>query len=498
MPRLEAVNLSKNFGAFTAVSDVSLTFEPGRIHAVLGENGAGKSTLMKMLFGLHAPSAGEIRLEGQPVSWRSSQDAIAHGLGMVQQHFTLVGNLSAIDNIVLGAETCDRFGRLDRLAAIQHLESVLPSRHLTVPWASPVGELSVGQKQKVEILKLLFRDAKILFLDEPTAVLTPSEIDEFFEVLRRLREQGRTIVLITHKINEVLQVCDTYAVLRAGRLQTQGEVRGMSVDGIVENMIGRKIPDFNFARDPVREARVMEVSSAGAGHALKDVSLHVQGGEIVGIAGVEGAGQSQLVDALMGLIPYKGELKILGQPVRVGHTRAVRELGVGLVPEDRLEQGLWLDETCFMNMMIGLEKQFVRSGVFQWSEIEGKSSGWAREFDVRSESLRVPVGSLSGGNQQKVIFAREVSGRVPRVLICHQPTRGVDLGAIDLIHRRLMDLRNKGLGILILSSELDELLKLCDRLYVFFDGRVSAHFERTWFERQRIGAAMAGVSSGSH
>jgi simple sugar transport system ATP-binding protein len=491
--RLEALHLTKNFGAFAAVSDVSLEFQPGQIHAVLGENGAGKSTLMKMLFGLQTPTAGEIRLDGKTVAWRSSQDAIAHGLGMVQQHFTLVGNLSAIDNIMLGAETCDGIGRLNRDAAIKHLESVLPSQHLSVPWRALINDLSVGQRQRVEILKLLFRDAKVLFLDEPTAVLTPSEIDEFFEVLRRLRAQGRTIVLITHKINEVIQVCDTYAVLRAGRLQSRGQVAGQSVDAIVESMIGRRIPEFKFERRQPGADYVVVAEHVAGGGVMKNISLHVHAGEVVGIAGVEGSGQSQFVDALMGLIPHEGRLEVLGKTV--ASTREVRERGTALVPEDRLEQGLWLEETCHANMIIGLEERFSRRGLLQAREIERVTGDWARAFDVRAASLKVTAGSLSGGNQQKLIFAREVNGRSPRLLIAHQPTRGVDLGAIDLIHRRMMELRNSGrLGLLVLSSELDELLKLCDRLYVFFNGAVTAHFERSEFDRRAIGAAMTGVA----
>jgi simple sugar transport system ATP-binding protein len=496
-PILATKGLSKRFGAFTAVSGVSLSFESGKIHAVLGENGAGKSTLMKLLFGLHKPSEGEIFLSGARVEWRSSMDAIRRGLGMVQQHFSLVELLSAIDNIMLGAEVASPGGRLKRREAIERLEKLLPSEHLAVPWDAPVSQLTVGQKQRVEILKLLFREAEVLFLDEPTAVLTPSEINEFFDVLRKLKAAGRTIVIITHKINEVIQICDTYSVLRQGKLVATGDVAGAPIEQIVEAMIGRKLPEFRYEHIEPRAEVVLEASdlsepTASRGR-MNGLSLKVHAGEIVGVAGVEGSGQSAFVDAIMGLRAFNGSLKVLGEAMMPMRTTRVRELGTGLVPEDRHHQGLWLTESCFMNMVIGLEDRFLNHHVFDFENLEERTGAWAKEFDVRASSLRSPVGALSGGNQQKVIFAREVTGRKPRFLICHQPTRGVDLGAIDLIHRKLVELRNEGLGVLVLSSELDELLKLCDRLYVFYEGKISAEFDREKFDRLKIGAAMTGA-----
>jgi simple sugar transport system ATP-binding protein len=496
-PILETKKLTKRFGGFTAVSDVSLSFEPGLIHAVLGENGAGKSTLMKLLFGLHKPTAGEILLDGEQVEWRTSMDAIEHGLGMVQQHFSLVEPLSAIDNIMIGAEVASATGHLNRRGAIERLQSLLPSENLSVPWEAPVSQLTVGQKQRVEILKLLFREARVLFLDEPTAVLTPSEIDDLFDVLRKLKTAGRTIVIITHKINEVIQVCDTYSVLRQGKLVAQGQVTGTPIDKIVEQMIGRKLPEFVFDRQAPRAETVLKAQGlaekAMSRGRMNGLDLQVRAGEIVGVAGVEGSGQSGFVDSIMGLRDFEGELEVLGERVRPYQTTQVRELGTGLVPEDRHHQGLWLTESCFVNMVIGLEDRFLNHHIFDFEKLELTTAEWAKEFDVRSSSLQVPVGALSGGNQQKVIFAREVTGRKPKLLICHQPTRGVDLGAIDLIHRKIVELRNEGLGVLVLSSELDELLKLCDRIYVFFEGRVSAEFTRAEFDRLKIGAAMTGA-----
>jgi simple sugar transport system ATP-binding protein len=382
---------------------------------------------------------------------------------------------------------------LNHQAAIARLEKLLPSQSLSVPWRTLVGELSVGQKQRIEILKLLFRESQILFLDEPTAVLTPHEIVDFFEILRELKAQGRTLILITHKISEVLAICDTYTILRQGKLVGSGAVAEISGPEIVEKMIGRKLEAFpesaSVPGDVLVDARGVHGLTSNRG-SLKGVDLHVHAGEIVGIAGVDGSGQGQLIDCILGLQGFHGAIEIFGQPVRAGEIAEIRKRGVGLVPEDRHLQGLWLEESCFMNMAIGLEDRFVKFDVLQFDQLKHETANWAKIFDVRAASLDVAVGALSGGNQQKVIFAREVVGRKPKLLLCHQPTRGVDLGAIDLIHRKLIELKEKGLGVLMVSSELDELFKLCDRIYVLYEGRVAAEFKRVEFDRMRVGAAM--------
>jgi ABC-type uncharacterized transport system ATPase subunit len=495
MLHLETRALNKEFGSFRAVSDVSVSFAPGQIHAVLGENGAGKSTLMKLLFGLLKPTSGEILLEGRAMHWSSPMDAIENGLGMVQQHFSLVDSLSAIDNIMLGAERASLTGHLNRAAVQAELEALLPSPHLAVPWNALVSELSVGLRQRIEILKLLFRKSKILFLDEPTAVLTPQEIEDFFEVLRALKAAGRTIVLITHKIGEVFSLCDTYAVLRRGKMIASGLVRDVTREQLVENMIGRKLEPIRIERMHAKAETALlakHLSDGSVGHGcMRDISLEIHAGEILGIAGIDGSGQSNFVDAILGLRGHQGELRVLGHEPH--SAKVIRELGVGLIPEDRLTQGLWPDETCYHNMVIGLEDDFTHAGCLNESEIEKATSGWAKQFDVRAAALTIPVGSLSGGNQQKIIFAREVLGRKPKLLICHQPTRGVDLGAIDLIHRKILELRNQGIAVLLISSELDELLALSDRITVFFDGKTVAQFEPAEFDRFQIGAAMTGA-----
>lgn len=493
--KLSTVKLTKRFGNFTAVDGVTIDFAPGQIHAIVGENGAGKSTFLKLLFGLLEPSAGSVVVDELPVSFLSSLDAIRAGLGMVQQHFTLVETLSAIDNIMLGAEVSTA-GILRRTDAISQIEKLLPSASLRVPWQTRVSDLTVGQRQRVEILKLLFRDSQVLFLDEPTAVLAPQEIIELFDVLRALRAHGRTIILITHKMREVLDLCDTYAVLRHGRLVAQGLVADVDSSVIVQAMIGRALPAREIVRVPPRSTNVLAArdlfESAVSRGRLNGLSLNVRGGEIVGVAGVEGSGQSAFVEAVMGLRDFSGELEVLGESIEPFETARVRALGVGLVPEDRHHQALWMEESCKLNFVVGLENEFMRGGLLDLAAVETKSAAWSSDYDVRAPSLDVPVGTLSGGNQQKLIFAREVGGRKPRLLICHQPTRGVDLAAIDLIYHRIEELRNEGLGILVLSSELDELIDICDRLYVVFDGRVTAEFMRSQFDRMAIGRAMTG------
>ncbi|HEX4925959.1 MAG TPA: ABC transporter ATP-binding protein, partial [Bdellovibrionales bacterium] len=460
------------------------------------ENGAGKSTLMKMLFGLYRPDSGRILLDGQEVAWRTPLDAIARGIGMVQQHFTLVGPLSAIDNIILGAERAGTVGLLDRKKAIEDVCSVLPSKKLEVPWHEKTENLSVGDRQKIEILKLLYRRAELLILDEPTAVLTPQEVEDFFEMLRQLKAAGKTIVIISHKLGEIFSLCDEFTVLRAGRVTGRGAIRDVTPEKIVQYMMGESLKPLSEDRAPVWKDTVITCRGLTERQkkrgALNDLSLDVHAGEIVGVAGVEGAGQSSLVQALMGLLKPEGQISILGQIP--GTAREARELGVGLIPEDRIEEGLWPAESGFHNLVIGLEERFSRFGLLDDTKIEADCALWAKSFDVRAASLKNQAGSFSGGNQQKLIFAREVAGREPRVLICHQPTRGVDLGAVRHIHETLIQLRNKGLGVLVLSSDLDELMELSDRIYVLFDGRVSGRFERGKFERAAIGRAMAGLT----
>lgn len=494
--RVETRKVSQQFGSFWALQDLSLNFEPGKIHAVLGENGAGKSTLMKILFGLQKPSLGEIYIDGQRQEFKSALDAIHLGLGMVQQHFCLVENLSAIDNIILGAEPTN-MGLVDRERAKSYLESKLNDEHLKIPWDTQVSELGVGYRQRIEILKLLYRDAQFLILDEPTAVLTPQEIKSFFNSLKQLKKQGRTIVMITHKINEVFEVCDEFHVIRSGKFIASGDVSKSSPSELVRHMIGRELASFEIKNQNPGEIKLkLDQVSADTelGSALKQINLNIRAGEIVGIAGVEGSGQSSLVDCLMGLCEFDGKIQFLEQIyTHKLQTKLLRQKGLSLVPEDRHTQAISLDESCEMNMIVGLEENFQQSGFFDSNKIKQITAEWIKKFDIKLSSLEQKISGLSGGNQQKLVFAREILGRDCQFLICHQPTRGVDLGAIESIHNEILKLRDQMKACLLLSSELDELIKLSDRIYVMFKGAIVAEFNRSEFSREKIGEAMTGA-----
>jgi ABC-type uncharacterized transport system ATPase subunit len=496
---IESKNLSKSFGSFTALSELSLKFESQKIHAVLGENGAGKSTLMKLLFGLYQPSSGEILINSQKVIFENTMDAIKAGIGMVQQHFCLVENMTALDNIILGAEPVKGIS-LDRNGALKDLESKLLDQSLHVPWHRNVSELSIGYRQRIEILKLMYRDSQFLILDEPTAVLTPQEIASFFSLLRRLKELGRTIVLITHKLQEVFEVCDQFHVLRAGKHIASGEVSQTTPAELVKYMIGRELVSLEKTRESLPGQTLLkfskvstEVSQRGA---LKNIYLQIQAGEICGVAGVEGSGQSKLIEALMGLCSFTGEIEFLGQTLsEQSSTDAVRKAGLALIPEDRHSQAIWLEESCAKNLVIGIEDKFEKNNFFDEAKIRFEVKPWLEQFDVRLHSVEQEISSLSGGNQQKIVFAREVLGRQPRFIICHQPTRGVDLGAIEKIHGEILRLRNKGVSCLLISSELEELMSLSDRMIVMFDGQISGEFKRNEFSKNDIGRAMTGMPS---
>ncbi len=497
-------------GSCRAVDGVSADFQPAKIHAILGENGAGKSTLMKLLFGLSAPSEGTIEVDGVTRHWRTPADAIDAGLGMVQQHFTLVETLSVIDNIMLGYESVSFGGVLNRSKAIQELENALPSKALSLDWNRLVSDLSVGEKQKVEILKLIARNAKILVLDEPTAVLSPQEIESLFAILKGLRDQGRTIFVITHKLTEVFDHCDTWFVLRAGKATGAGEVRAAKMEDVIRAMVGTTVPPL-AVRAPAKpggaELRFANVSILESENSVQDLTFEVKAGEVLGIAGVDGSGQSEIVDALLGLSPFKGEIEVLGRAMpkdpspseSAENLKNLRESGLALVSEDRHSQALWLDETSMINAGLGFERQngFVKRGWISSTTWQQKTDAWIKAFDVRFLSKETPVGRLSGGNQQKLIFAREMLARPLKLIVVHQPTRGVDFAAIRLIHERIIEARSAGAAVLLISSELDELMALSDRVMVLCAGRQTGRFERSYsgasFDREKIGAAMTGA-----
>ncbi len=495
--------LSKQFGGVRANADVNLRVERGTIHGVIGENGAGKSTAMKILYGIYRPDAGEIFVGGKKCVWASPSDAIAMGIGMVHQHFMLAGPYSALDNILLGAEPV-RWGFIERKKARERLESLARQYGLPVEWDRPVEQLPVGIQQRIEILKLLYRHSNILILDEPTSVLTPQETSDLFANLKKLRDEGKTIVIITHKLKEVMSFTDRVTVFRAGKVTGEVETSRTNPQELANLMVGRKVVlsiDVPPARPrPETAIEVQGLSLAGPSgsrHKLSDVSFSVKRGEIVGVAGVEGNGQSELLQALLhpreSRCRTAGPVRYLANDVTVWDAAKIRDLGVAVIPEDRQSEGLLLERPVSENFLLGLQRSdaFSRAGFLRLRNLEKTATLAVEEYDVRPRGLMNTAGQLSGGNQQKLIVAREFQ-RQPQVLIAAQPTRGVDVGAIEFIHNRIVRARDEGAGVLLVSSELDEILTLADRILVLYEGRVVAEFQRADVSERELGLKMGG------
>jgi simple sugar transport system ATP-binding protein len=501
---VELRGITKRFGGVAANAGVNLRILPGTIHGLVGENGAGKSTAMKVLYGIYRPEEGEIWVGGERHHWASPSDAIACGIGMVHQHFMLAGPCSALDNVLLGAEGT-RWGWIDRKRARARLETLAGLYGLPVDWERPVETLAVGQQQRIEILKLLYREARILILDEPTAVLTPQETSLLFGNLKRLRDEGKTILLVTHKLKEVMAFTDSVTVFRAGRVMGQVETRRTSPEELAMLMVGRKVVLSLevAAAQPAREIalEVSELGLAGPGQSrrrLSDVSFAVRRGEIVGIAGVEGNGQAELLQAILnlrdGLCRSSGTVRCLGQDVTGWKAGRIRDLGVGVIPGDRVCEGLLPERPVTENFLLGLQRTpgFRRCGFLSPARLERAAARAMEEYDVRPRDLGIAAANLSGGNQQKLIVAREFD-RQPRLLIAAQPTRGVDVGAVESIHRRIVRARDEGAGVLLISSELDEILELSDRILVMYEGRLVAEFRRGAATERELGLRMGGA-----
>lgn len=498
-PRVALEQLSRAFGGVAAVQDVSLDFEPGRLYALVGENGAGKTTLMRLLFGMLRPDSGRICIDGAPVRLRSSQDAIRRGLGMVHQHFMLVDTLSAAENLVLGVEPC-RGLRLDRQAARAALAESAGRLALSFDPDQPVEALSVGQAQMLEILKVLHRGAELLILDEPTGVLSPQETEFLFDLLRRLVGEGKTVVLITHKLDEVLALADTIDVMRRGRhvgRLARGEADAASLARL---MVGRevllRVEKQAQAPGPLRLAlRGISLARRPGVAPLTGIDLDLHAGEILGIAGVQGNGQRELAEILAGLRrPDAGKLVLDGEPLPPLDPQRARAAGIRQIPEDRQRSGLVLPMSLRENLILGEEDSpaLGRAGWLLPARVEARARRRAATYDLRVESLAQPARELSGGNQQKLVLARELDA-APRVLVAAQPTRGVDVGAIEAIHRQLLALRAEGLAILLISSELPELLSLSDRIGVLYKGRLQAIFAAAAVDAAELGLWMTGA-----
>lgn len=503
LPAVELRGLTKRFGTCVANDGVNLRVERGSVHGIVGENGAGKSTAMKMLYGVYRPDEGEILLSGKKCIWSTPADAIAAGIGMVHQHFMLAGPHTALDNIVLGAEP-SRFGLLNWKQARQRLEELSQQFGLHVDWDRPIEELPVGIQQRIEILKLLYRNANILILDEPTAVLTPQETNALFENLRRLRDQGKTILLITHKLKEVIAFTDRVTVFRGGKVTGEVQTSQTTPQELANLMVGRKVllkvdvPNAKPLGDAALEVKNLAlIGMGGSRHILSNVSLSVKYGEIVGIAGVEGNGQTELLQAILHPRDKNcrsaGTVRFLGRDVNNWSAREIRQLGVAVIPEDRHNEGLLLGRPVAENFVLGLQRypEFSRAGILNSGNVAASASRAIKEYDVRPMELAIPASKLSGGNQQKLIVAREFH-RNPKILIAAQPTRGVDVGAIEFIHKRIIRARDEGAGVLLISAELDEIFALSDRILVMFEGKVVGEYLRGAVNETKLGLRMAG------
>jgi len=496
-PILEVRGVTKTFPGVVANEDVNLTLHRGQVLCLLGENGAGKSTIVNVVFGLYQPDAGDVWLRGEHVDFKSSRDAIAAGIGMVHQHFQLIPVFTVVENVVLGDEPT-KGRRLDLDSARHRIRELGEQYGLVIDPDAVVGELSVGQQQRVELIKALYREADVLILDEPTAVLTPGEVDQFFEVVRSLVDQGRSIIFITHKLREVLAVADQIVVLRGGKVVGEADPATASQQSLATLMVGRDV-SFTIDKSPARPGEVvLEVSHLSVDDdrgvtTVVDFDLEVRAGEVFGIAGVEGNGQRELVEALAGMRPKQaGRVVLDGHDITRATPRDVIELGVGHVPEDRTKHGLVGPFTISDNLVLNQFRNspFARRGLRREDEIAAHARTLVEQYDIRTPSPFVPVETLSGGNQQKVIIARELNG-VDRLLIVAQPTRGLDVGSIEFIHRRIIEMRDQGAAVLLVSAELDEVLNLADRVGVIYRGSLVGTFDRSEVTRDQVGLYMA-------
>ncbi len=503
-PAIELKGISKAFGPVQANKDISIRVMPGTIHGIIGENGAGKSTLMSILYGFYKADAGEIFINGEKAEIPDSQAAIAAGIGMVFQHFKLVQNFTVLENVILGAEDSALL-RPSKARARSELKRLAEEYELSVDPDELIEEIGVGMQQRVEILKALYRRADILILDEPTGVLTPAEADHLFRILEGLREQGKTIVLITHKLREIMEITDTVSVMRRGEMTATVKTADTSAEQLAELMVGRKVllrVDKKPAQpgDTVLEVEGLKVVDDDGVERLRGISLQVRAGEILGIAGVAGNGQSELLQVMGGISHGTGHVRLNGVELdltgRYSDGQSRRAKGIAHVPEDRQHLGLIMDFFAWENMVFGYhhDPAYQKSRLLMDNAgIREATEGKLQRFDVRPPNPNLKAKSFSGGNQQKIVLAREIE-RNPDLLLVGQPTRGVDIGAIEFIHQQIVSLRDQGKAILLVSVELDEILSLSDRIAVMFDGRIMGERLPDETDERELGLLMAGVS----
>ena len=497
-PILELVGITKRFPGVLANDHVDFDLLPGEVHALLGENGAGKSTLMNILYGLYTPDEGQIVLQGRPIELGSTKAAIEHGIGMVHQHFMLIPVMTVAENIVLASEPRHAAVLLDYDAARNRVRELSDRYGLAVDPDARIDRITVGQQQRVEILKALYRGAEILVLDEPTAVLTPQEAQELFAIIRSLKEQGKSIIFISHKLNEVLEIADRITALRRGKLVGTVPAEGATEEGLARMMVGREVllrVDKAAAKPgaPLLTVEHLTVLDDRGLEAVRDVSFDVHGGEILGLAGVDANGQTELIDAIAGLRPIaSGRIVLDGRDITHATARDVLDGGIGHIPEDRHRRGLVLPFSLTENLALHAYRSAPnsRNGFLQLGTMLDRAKRLLTEFDVRGGTPTTPAYALSGGNQQKVVLAREIDAD-PKVLIAAQPTRGLDVGAIEFVHRRLVEQRDAGRAVFLVSLELEEILSLSDRILVIYEGRIAGEFPPTATEEE-LGFAMTG------
>jgi simple sugar transport system ATP-binding protein len=495
---LELRNITKTFGDVTANNDVSIAVHQGTIHAIVGENGAGKSTIMRIAYGFYAADSGEIYVDGKKVDIRGPHDAIALGIGMVHQHFMLVDTMTVAENIVLGAETGSAMN-LDMDEASRRIRALSDELKLDINPNAYIEDLSVGQQQRVELLKALYRNAELLILDEPTAVLSPQEVDEFFAILRRMKSQGKTIIIITHKLDEVLAISDEVTVMRDGKNVGEVKTSDTNAKDLARMIVGRDVLLRVEKTDAHPRNAVLEVRDLGVagkhGSSLNGVTFDVRAGEIVGLAGIEGNGQTELIEALAGLAHVNsGSVSFEGKDVTNRSARELKELGIAHIPEDRHKRGLLLASDLAENSILGVHYRppvATTMGLMDSSAINKRVNEIIQNFDVRPPNAALPAKSLSGGNQQKLIIGREFDLN-PKLLLVSQPTRGVDIGAIEFIHRKLIALRDAGSAILLISAELEEVTALADRLLVIREGKIVGEVDPKTTSTEDIGLMMTG------
>ncbi len=505
MPDRRAVELrgvTKRYPRVTACDGVNLSVREGEIHAIVGENGAGKSTLMKLLYGLVSPDEGRILLRGEPLRSHRPCDSIRLGLGMVHQHFMLIDPLTVAENVVLGQEPVRARCFVDRGTARETVRELSRQYGLALDPDARIEDLSVGLQQRVEIVKVLYRGADILILDEPTGVLTPHEVSDLFATLRLLRKSGHTIIFITHKLDEVLELADRVTVMRAGRVTGEVKASITTKQELARMMVGRDVllevdRGVSTPGDVVLEVSALSADARKGVRALESVDLTVRAGEILGIAGVQGNGQTELVEVLTGLRrATAGSARLCGREMAGLSPRAVRDLGVAHVPEDRQERGLVLGFSLSENLVLGrhYRRPFSSSGLLSTGAVAEHARELIASNDIRPTDPTVPASSLSGGNQQKLIVAREFDGS-PQLLVASQPTRGVDIGAIEFVHQSIVEMRDAGAAVLLVSAELSEIMALSDRIAVMYRGRIVAEFEAGSVSEQDLGLYMTGAVS---